>query len=71
MRLRPGQLPAVCATGPAVTAGPSSARSMSSKVGPLGSGPNTQKPIRPRPESCHERNQIPGLLRLTPGGIPV
>jgi hypothetical protein len=23
------------------------------------------------PSSHHERNQIPGLLRLTPGGFPV
>jgi hypothetical protein len=45
--VRAGQLPAVCAPGRAVNAGPSSAWSISSKVRPLGSGPNTQKPIRP------------------------
>jgi hypothetical protein len=45
--VRAGQLPAACTTGRAVAGGPSSARSISSKVRPLGSGPNTQKPIRP------------------------
>jgi hypothetical protein len=41
------QLPADCATG-LVVAGRSSALSISSKVRPLVSGPNAQKPMTPR-----------------------
>ena len=42
------QLPAVCTTALAMAAGRSSALSISSKVRPLVSGPNAQKPMMPR-----------------------
>jgi hypothetical protein len=42
------QLPAVCTTALATAAGRSSALSISSKVRPLVSGPNAQKPMMPR-----------------------